>query len=733
MTIMDDKTAGQGLSESHLSVDEAPPPTEDVKPKRHLLNQVWDYLVPLVGLAWLAPIITLLVLNFQGYAAGAGVACGVIDCEITWGFNGTSQLDKTNHDVLGSLQLVAKALEVWFTFICGCLIYNLSMLFASGADGLPLRYLFTHVEFGDLLSLFSLSFWSTAFRPAATPRTDDEDAISTPVRKRRLIMCGFVLLVSAITVIANLMGPAVAVLLLPTLGWKDMPIPQSQAFQQMASSTPPANQDNTFGCKGADLASGKYSCSSSAMEIVVDTMIGNIATYHPSAGVFSAKEGFCTYSFNLTYTLADGSPVLAPSRQTMDILTDDYNDWFYSESRSLRNALQVQYRRQAPAVRSFVQCFGGVSVVTIADGKSIHCYDIPNPDIMQDQVGGVLPNSTYPYPFWFPADGGLPISSMCIRVGPGWTPAYPESSFSIAMSSSTENVLAVNAYGSDRAIYLNETTYGCLSDGADTQNGLCDWDSMFLETPPPEAKSTSINPLVVEYNQSDHSAFWCRSFAYLEFPFYLLNTSPDVNPDINVILEDDSGGNSDQEAINPDDRVISVHPDWLLAAWSVDKDGTIPYTRFAAQTASSLLPSDTSYAPFSRLHQVVLMNALSMIDYSMEPIGPATSNSTMNPVFYVSAQSYVWSYGLSSRTSRLGVAITILGSLIVLLYTFVGLKVRAVDRSLTNFVLVAMQQEPPGLLKGADEKGAGKMPVRIVSTDKGNPKPDEERWQYKFV
>jgi hypothetical protein len=55
---------------------------------------------------------------------------------------------------LGALQFVAKVLEVWFSIVAASLVYDLTMLLATQRKGVPIGYLLTHVEFGDILTLF---------------------------------------------------------------------------------------------------------------------------------------------------------------------------------------------------------------------------------------------------------------------------------------------------------------------------------------------------------------------------------------------------------------------------------------------------------------------------------------------------------------------------------------------------------------------------------------------------
>lgn len=723
-------------------INEAPQGESSAPGLKGRFSIIWRLIPGLLGLAWLAPIIALLVLNFEGYVAGASVACGVEHCDVWYGFNATGRLDTQNHDILGSLQLVAKALEAWFIFLAGCLVYNVTMMLAKRGDGLPIRYLMTHKEFGELIGLWNVSFWTTASKPANDVHIKQSTIGSTgsqEARTRKRTLWGFILFVAATAIISNLMGPATAVLLIPSLGWKEISVPQTQAFDQLASSNPPSNPDIGGTCSSTTLAAGDYSCTADFMQIPLDTMLANIALADPDPADFSASEGFCVYSFNFTDTLADGSPVLAPSRQTMVDLTNDFNDWEFSTSsvsyagalsftsksltqfqwKAMRNAVQVQRQRQAPAVSSSVQCYGTITIVQVSEGKSVHCYDLENPDIIGGQSGGDSTSGTiYPYDYYSPSNANSPgdsllISTMCIRIGSGWHTANAHSTFSIATSLSGTDSVEVDVYSSDRAIYLNSTTYNCLS--AKDPGKSCNWDAMFLEKSPPKFNSTSGNLLVTEYRKPGGATAWCRSFAYLKFPTYLLDTSPSTNPNLDVLVNDDTTTPSIEEA-------ISVHPAWILAAWSVNENGVVPYTRLGAQTVKSMFP-DTEYDHFSYMHNVIVSNGLSMIDYSMKTIDASTTNSPTRPVFKVSILSYIWSYGVDSGTSKLGVVVAIAGCIFVLLHAFISLRSRYIDRSLINFVLVALEQPPPKIFARMSEEDAERVRVRIMN---------REDWKYEF-
>lgn len=105
------------------------PEEESLKPEMELgrhpqlakpRNWITTSIIQLACLLWLAPVITLLVLNFKGHVVGASAWCPNQNCQVGW-FNIQSvaqhnlyKFDRRDHNLLGVLQLVAKALEIWY-------------------------------------------------------------------------------------------------------------------------------------------------------------------------------------------------------------------------------------------------------------------------------------------------------------------------------------------------------------------------------------------------------------------------------------------------------------------------------------------------------------------------------------------------------------------------------------------------------------------------------------------
>ena len=172
---------------------------------------------------WLLPIAALLALNFEKYIVGASAWCPDRDCYVGW-FNPVRSVplqnlrsfDKRDHNLLGALQFVAKALEIWFSLIATALVYIITFLIAGKRDGLPIGYLTRPSEFANLPGLLDPLLWRTL--PSVSRRKGKAESKS--YRPRIYLFISFTIL---LCLICNLMGPATAVLALPSLQWITTP------------------------------------------------------------------------------------------------------------------------------------------------------------------------------------------------------------------------------------------------------------------------------------------------------------------------------------------------------------------------------------------------------------------------------------------------------------------------------------------------------------------------------
>jgi hypothetical protein len=685
---------------------------------------LWSLLSQFLGLVWLAPIIVLLILNFQGYIVGASIACTVRKCnDNPFSINATrtsQELNTDDHDILGALQLVAKALEMCFIFLAGCLVYDLMMLLARRGDGLPMRYLTTPGEFSQLRRFLDPSLWSSVNPFTSNSQIQNSVLSSSQPRTPKLILVSFILFIAAISIICNLMGPATAILLLPTLVWREVPI-QTQAFTGIASAEPPA--DILGYCNASSLAAGQYSCTEYLIKDSVDLMLSSIVE---GEAVDQYRIESLTFQFNYSHP----QDLLAPNRYTVamvyaDFLESAYAGWYsnYSDAalytaeimgrsenmslfvyNALQNAQQVTRLRQGPGFLFQTQCYENVSVIEISHDKVVRCYNIPNPYF--NDLTNSYENYSYPITttMW-----GSPMSTMCIRVGSAWAGHNAHSTFSISINSTDS--ITVDVYSTDRAIYLTSTTYRCSANKVTTGDVPCDWDALFLVEPTPDIRNATVNPSVTEYSLSGNPTLWCRSFAFLRHLTYVLDTSPVTNPFSLVTLEDNG-------PLTLVDEPVFVHSDWTLATWSVDKGQTVPSNRTGVLAVVSYYLGDY-FDGIIDIQAIITAQSLSLIGYSTKEIDAMGDPPTpTTAVFQANLLVYVWSYGIESRTSKLGVVVAIIGCLIVLVKSVVGVRARTVGRDVLDFVTTALEQNPPGIFEGLEAKEAGRVRFWMDSEEK---------------
>ena len=288
-----------------------------------------------------------------------------------------SRLDKNDHNLLGALQFVAKALEVWFMFIATALLYDLAMIMARQEGGLPVGYLLTHLEFGDIRNLFNPTLWTSPFpHRHATHSQKHRKSVS------RLFFFG--LLAALLTILANLMGPATAVLVLPTLQYVDTPHKVSQVYRGMNLEKSPTGDTALYGCDAAQLNAGKYSCtsdtySSSLDQFAASAAAGEIQVQLPYGEYLPALAQESSVMFSVNVTRND-SVIWIPNRQVLAELSHDLfqlyspDDYGYPAT-PINESLQLTLARQGPSLGFNADCFAGnVTMIEVDKDKEIHCF-----------------------------------------------------------------------------------------------------------------------------------------------------------------------------------------------------------------------------------------------------------------------------------------------------------------------------------------------------------------------
>ena len=646
----------------------------------------------IIGLLWLAPIIALLVLNFNNHVIGASVWCpsgrcdsGAFDIEGK-AIERAEKLDRRDHDVLGGLQYVAKALEVWFMFVATGLVYDIALLFAKRWGGLPIGYLFTHLEFGDIRNLVNPTLWTSPL----PHDTQNKRGRST------LKLYLFAAFVAFLTLLTNFMGPAAAALVLPTLQWVDTDKIPVQQYIVTDAGSPPRGNTVLPGCTDAELQDRNYTCTSRTYGPSLDSFLASAASSIQQGQLpwgysdikAASNEGLLTFQANLS--ASDGQELVwIPLRQTLRDLSLDFinlqstvygdgmqvNETSNSQPRKemirYNTSLETVLQRQGPAIGVQIAChIGNYTEVDIDNDRTVMCYDN-----------------------W---SDGHSNYTKCIREGSGWSTTNKEAQFNLGDGEDFESETTVYVYTSDKATYFNSTTdFGSgIKDCIEQNRTSCPWDTIFDTELPEVFRNSSRNVQIQEYWTPESSTrVWCDSVSYLAFPIYSVDTLSTANPLSLVQLHNLPNASSYTPLV--------VHPDWWLAAWSVPYNGTIDRNRTVGRTYGQKLRAffnedferdqnnaDQQEALYDHVYSIA--QSVSLISYQFDNSSTATAakSSDDNPIFYRYATLRVWAYGLSARTSKLGVAVALVGCACVLARVILAaaLKIRHEHSTVELFV-----------------------------------------------
>jgi hypothetical protein len=239
---------------------------------------------------------------------------------------------------------------------------------------------------------------------------------------------------------------------------------------------------------------------------------------------------------------------------------------------------------------------------------------------------------------------------------------------------------------------------------------------MFQVTTPPDILNTSTNLMFTEYSNRGKTFVFCETQVFLNFSTYSIDTSQPSG--LNLV-------NMEIQSKDPSAIPIFIHPDWMLAGWSVDRGGTVASSRVSSkQMASSLNSSLVAYetadpkgvaGAVGTIHSAVLHLTLTLVDYYSTPEPPSILADPSRPHLKAFARAQLWSYGFESRTSRLGAFVVIAGCILVVAQTCVGLVMRTPRKSAVQFVAIALKQEPVEKFAILNEKQMGRE--RLVLKD----------------
>lgn len=700
-----------------------------IKTRRARGSWIWAVVSQVIGVLWLAPISALLVLNYKNFVIGASVWCPRGKCQTDFLSDLTSvvlkkasELDRADHDVLGALQFVSKSLEVWFMFISTSLVYDVAMMFMKRGGGLPVGFLLTHLEFGDIRYLLNPLLWTSPI-----PHASGEPARRIVTAKLYL----FVGLAASLTILTNLMGPATAVLVIPTLQWVDTPHSAETIFNGTDSAYGPWGNDTFSSCTAAQLDNFDFSCTAASYGASLDAYAKSVdATIKQAATSYGNSLPVLTQEGNVQYSLNGsdiGDVLWVPNRQVIRELS--WDQWelrqaVYNDEKTkadfgaarYNNSLQTLLQREGVSFGLASGCFvGAVSYVIVDDDREVVCYKSFSPSLY--------------------ADVPFPMYTKCMKSGAGWDDFTTSATFNLGEANSEQGQATIIASFATDATFFNETAdFGskiqdCLRSDADAAR--CDWDRVFSTPMPESLQNSTKNTFVVEYAlphpSTPNNRVWCDSRVHLGFPTYTLDMSVVSNPLHIVQL-------NHLPVLRADAVPEILDPTWYLAAWSVGYDETVPGNRSIAQELLEALPSvfldgddDASalaQSKFYLLHTYTLGQALSMVSYLYENAAdPDRSRPVTGPVLHRYATVRVWAYGFSDNTSMLGVAVAFLGGLCVLFRLVLAIMYKfSHEHSTVQMFVAALNHKSQGEFEGMDdEQQVARVRYQLMEDDFGNP------------
>lgn len=723
---------------SNLAGHVAPPAPAPRRPRR--ARRVLHWLFHVLSLLWIAPIATLLWLNYSKHVIGASAWCPGHNCNAEGNSENAitraKQLDSNDHNVTGALQFVAKALEVWFMFVATSLVYDMGVLFAKRGRGLPVGYLLTHLEFGDIRYILNPLLWTSPL-----PRKH-----GVPEKRARIIkLYTFACITAMLTILANLMGPATAVLVLPTLQWVDTPRVMHETFNHTAAGRRPYGKGLFPDCSAEQLERGNYSCTANTYGPSLDewaahnTASNKQLLQHQTDGTVllgASQEAALSFTINVT---AANDLVWVPSRQVLRNMSHGFQKirGAYVEldppeypDREFNNSLQTILQQEGPSLGFHAAVHtGNVSDYDLPDGRWVRCY-----------TGWWIEEEVY---------------TKCFRLGLGAQDRdnygqFKLGNFNVTDKNSTQS--GVGVFVADRAAYYNKKQdFGsglidCLIKNNDEGTGeACDWDKVFATTWPEDFRNTSVNVGVISYSipgeDYANARIWCEHAIYQSFPTYSVDTSVRSNMQNLVML-------NNLPTVAKDVVPLVMNPAWLFAAWSVDYDDELDGDRQIVKELSRVLPVTWENGfltlegfEFIILHFYALGQALSMVNhYSYAPPSDPTSQSAKqaakdqsHPIFRTYATIHVWAYGLSGRTSRLGVGVVVLGIACVLARFLIGLSTGHQERSTVEVLAAAFEHRHQGEFDGLEEENhLAKVRYQVVEDGEGKqkfiPEKRTSRW-----
>jgi hypothetical protein len=698
-------------SETPLKLDqESTPVTTEVdhnssqcRRPRSRRSWAWLFASQFYGLAWLVPGIALLVLNARRTIFGASIVCTRCGLSPVDDYDTVDNplLHNLDHDILGLLQVASRVLDIWFAFVAASLVFDLVMLLAWMGVGLPVAYFLMDLEFRQVASFLSMEKWTAAVPSGAGARLRGRDEGATAK------LYAFLVFAAMLCGLVNVMGPSTAILILPALRSFGHDLGPARTFERLATADPPRSATIATGCTEPALSKRNYSCTADLYAPVLDSSVESVVASEKQfllPGGFAllpsvSQEGSLASTFNVT----DDGYLWAPSRQVLRELSDTYVNFFQRTDQLsgiqikpiIQNVLAAELHRMGPTIGLKASCFtGNLSTATVRDGWEVRCY-VPT------------------------ADDGI-----CIRVNAGSADSH--SQFFLEDTAPTAGGrVSVNAYSADRYVCFNSTSPPCptlLPNRQRLASEECNWESIFSPNVSVSSDSPTQGLLGLEYFvpsaswSSPNERVFCGVAARSNFSDYSLELST-VNNLIHLVQ---NGVTTN----SPANDTLVVHPDWILATWSVEPNGTVDGTRGATmeliRSLKDVLFDSASFNKSRHLnlvHDWIAVQMMSMVNYYSNTGSPDASH----PILLTHVITHAWAYGLESTTSKLSFIIVAIGCLCVALRTCVGILARTRKRwSHTELLVSALEhRDDSGTLEGLPMRRKARMRYLLVGGEDG--------------
>jgi hypothetical protein len=489
-------------------------------------------------------------------------------------------------------------------------------------------------------------------------------------------------------------------------------------------------------------ASSLDSWADITLAIIDQGVYDNVSVLADGSSWGVSEEAAVSFTLNFTNDKQNDVINWSPDRQVLRAISDDYAKFYFQETGTLcdpdcqaSNSLQTILTREGPIVGSLQNTYSAnlTSLVTFDDidpcEKSIRCYSVNDTD------------NGYDYPTSMKV-------GKCIRVGKRWNLINSVAQFSISSTNETSNGISVDIYFSDKATYYAEGALPpCLASRQVPTDDTCNWDNIFSQSAidalnlSPFLNSLANNVMTIEMGLSDSPQNTGRlnteSVAYSSIATYILDTS---TSSIGMVQVDGLNNSTNGPP-------LIVEADWVLAAWSTDNEGMLTQNRSSTialcEAVNTLLSAEaqkianeTSAEQNDSVEEFVVQmmasvafvevsvaQAMSMIGYNYTNTTTSTISAAYPDAIFLHhwAQEYVWTYGLGSRTSMLGTAVTIIGIMCVILQVLLQLCTHIEVRPTDELIGAALAHEPDNKFD-VDEDKLSKVRLIINENEDGELK-----------